>query len=85
MFSGNGDLPRCTISNPKYHGGLGGHELPPPWSDGWLTKTLFTSLKKSSCKFTNFVPLGVCGLDLIPPTLVTSANTNGTFVIVIID
>jgi hypothetical protein len=33
----------------------------------------------------NYVPLGMCGLDLIPPIVVTSANTNGALVIVIID
>jgi hypothetical protein len=46
---------------------------------------LFTSLRRSSCKFTNFVRLGMCGLDLIPPTIVIGVDTNGTSIIAIID
>ncbi len=91
MFSVNGGLPGFTIGNPKYLGGLrgpsgpSGYGPPPPRSDGWLTKTLFTSLGISSCKFTNYVPLGVCGLDLTPSIIWIGANMNGTSIIVIID
>ncbi len=85
MLCGNGGLFRCTISNPKYPRGPGGFESPPPWFNGWLTNFLFTSIGKSSCKFTNYVPLGVCGLDLILLIVVTGVNTNGTSVIVSID
>jgi hypothetical protein len=46
---------------------------------------MFTFLGKSSCKFTNFVPLGVCGLDLILPTIVIGVDKNGPLVTVIID
>jgi hypothetical protein len=46
---------------------------------------LFTSWGISSCKLTNFVPLGVCGLDLIPITILTGVDTNGVLVTIIID
>jgi hypothetical protein len=46
---------------------------------------LFTSQGISSCKLTNFVPLGVCGLDLIPIIILTSVDTNRALVIVIIN
>jgi hypothetical protein len=39
----------------------------------------------SLCKFTNFVPLGICGLDLTPSTIWTSVDTNRASVTVIID
>ncbi len=87
-FGGNGGMPGCTIGNPKYlgnHGGPSGYKSPPPWSNGWLVKTLFTSLGKSSCKFTNFVPLEVCSLDIIPPTILIGVDTNGALITVIID
>jgi hypothetical protein len=48
-------------------------------------KTLFTFLGKSSCKFTNYVPLGMCGFDLISPIVVTGGDTNGALVTIIID
>jgi hypothetical protein len=37
MFGGNGGMPSFTISNPKYHGGFGGHggsKPPLPGSNG---------------------------------------------------
>jgi hypothetical protein len=46
---------------------------------------MFTSLGKSSCKFTNSIPLGMCGLDLIPLTVAIGADTNGALLTVIID
>jgi hypothetical protein len=39
----------------------------------------------SSCKLTNFVPLGVCFLDLIPIIVLIGTDTNRASVIVIID
>ncbi len=80
-------MPRCTIGNPNPRGlgGPYGFELLLPWYDGWLTKTLFTSLGKSLCKFTNFVPLGVCGLDLILPIVIIGVDTNGASITIIID
>jgi hypothetical protein len=77
-----------TIGNPKYLGGSrgpGGFEPLPPGFDGRLAKIVSTSLGISSCKIINFVPLGVCGLDLIPTTVWTNVDTNGTLVTVIID
>jgi hypothetical protein len=59
--------------------------LPPPGFDGWLTKTLFTFLGISSCTLTSCVPLGICGLDLIPTILWTCADTNGASVTIIIN
>jgi hypothetical protein len=46
---------------------------------------MFTSLGIPSCKFTNFVPLGVCGMDLTPSTICIGDDINGVLVIVIID
>jgi hypothetical protein len=46
---------------------------------------LFTSLGILSCKFTNYVPFGVCGLDLTPSIIWTGVDTNETSVILIID
>ncbi len=72
----------------NYLGGLGGpgeFESPRLRSNGWLVKIMFTFLGTSLCKFTNFVPLGVYGLDLTPSTIWTSADTNITSVIIIID
>ncbi len=54
-------------------------------NNGWFAKTLFTPMGISSCKLTNFVPLGVCGLDLTPSTIWTSGNINKTLVTIIID
>ncbi len=88
MFGVNGGLPGFTIGNPKYLGGpsgLGGFELPLLGSNGWLAKSLFTSLGISSCKFTNYVPLGVYGLDLTPSIVWTIVNTSGASIIIIID
>jgi len=36
-------------------------------------------------QLTNYVPFGVCGLDLTPSIIWTSANTNGASITVIID
>ncbi len=68
-----------------HNGGHGGSKLPPPWSNGWFAKTLFTFLGISSCKFTNYVPRGLCGLDLIPTIVWTNVDTNRALIIVIID
>ncbi len=84
MFGGNGGLLECTVGNPKYLRGPNGSKLPPLWSDGWFTKTLFTFPRISSCKFKNYVPLGMCGLDLIPTIISSSANANKISIIVII-
>jgi len=46
---------------------------------------MFVSWGISSCKLSNFVPLGVYGLDLTPSTVCTSADTNGALVTIIID
>jgi hypothetical protein len=88
LFGGNGGFLRFTISNPKYLGGPSGpsgSELPPLGSNGRLVEILFTSLSISSCKFTNYVPFGVCGLDLTPSTIWISVDTNKASIIVIID
>jgi hypothetical protein len=39
----------------------------------------------SSCKFTNYVPLGIYGLDLTPSIVWTIVNTSGASIIIIID
>jgi hypothetical protein len=86
---GNGGLPKFTIGNPKYfggprgHGGHGGFEPPPLNLMGDLAKKLFTSLGISSCKLTNFVPLGVCGMDLTPSTIWIGVDINGTSITII--
>jgi len=46
---------------------------------------MFTSLGLFSCKLTNFVPLGVYGLDLTPSTIWISVDTNGVSIIIIIN
>jgi hypothetical protein len=46
---------------------------------------MFTSLGISSFKLTNYVPLGVCGLDLTPSIIWTCANTNKVSITIIID
>jgi hypothetical protein len=46
---------------------------------------LFTSRSIFSCKLTNFVALGICGLHLIPTIILTSADVNEASVIIIID
>jgi hypothetical protein len=46
---------------------------------------MFTFLGKSSCEFTNFVPLGVCGLDLILPIIIIDVDTNGALITIIIE
>jgi hypothetical protein len=38
-----------------------------------------------SCKLTNYIPLGVCSLDLTPSTIWIGADTNGISVTVIIN
>jgi hypothetical protein len=38
-----------------------------------------------SCTLTSSVPLGICGLDLIPTTIWIDANINGALIIVTID
>jgi hypothetical protein len=38
-----------------------------------------------SCKLTNYVPLGICGLDLIPTIILTVVDTNGALVTIITD
>ncbi len=85
MFGGNGDLFGFVNGNPKYPRGLGGSEPPLPRFDGWLAKKLFTFRGIFSCKPINFVPLGVCGLDLTPSTLWTSVDTNRASITIIID
>ncbi len=85
MFGGNGGLLGFSIGNPKYLGGPNGFEPPPLGSHGWLTKTLLTFLGMSSCKLTSYVPFWMCGLDMIPTTICTSANTNGSLVTIIIN
>jgi hypothetical protein len=39
----------------------------------------------SSCKLTNYVPLGVCGLDLTPSIVRLGVDTNGASIIIIIN
>jgi hypothetical protein len=46
---------------------------------------LFPFLGISSCKLTNYVPLGVYGLDLTPSIVWMGADTNGASITVIID
>jgi hypothetical protein len=87
MFGGNGGLLGFTISNKKYpriHVGLGGFKPPPFNFNGQLTNFLFTFLGISSCKLTNFVIFGICGLDLTPSIIWTSVDTNEASVTVII-
>jgi hypothetical protein len=38
----------------------------------------------SSCKFTNFVPLGVYGMDLTPSTILMGVDTNEASITIII-
>jgi len=63
LFGGNGGLLGFMIGNPKYLGGPGGlsgpsgSKLPFLRFDGWLTKTLFTTLGISSCNSQTMFPL----------------------------
>jgi hypothetical protein len=86
LFGGNGGLLGFAIGNPKYLGGpsgLGGFEPVFRGSNG-LIKTLFTFLGISLCKFTNFIPLGVCGMDLATSIVWTCADTNEDSITIII-
>jgi hypothetical protein len=74
-----------TIGNPKYLEGLGGLDPPPPRFNNYPTKILSTFLGISICMLTKFVPLGVCGLDLIPGMIWTSIIVNGDLVIITIE
>ncbi len=84
MFGGNCGLLRFTIGNPKYLEGFEGPSGPsgldpPPFrSDGYPTKIMSTSLGIFVCILTRFVPLGVCGLNLIPTMVWVGALVNGT-------
>jgi len=79
-------IPKFAISNPKHLKGPcgpSGFELLLHGSYG-LTKTLFTSLGISSCKLTNFIPLGVCGMDLTPSIVWTGVDINEASITIII-
>jgi hypothetical protein len=68
---------------PKGHGGLSGPNFLPLGSDGHQAKILSTSLGIYVCILIRFVPLKICGLNLMP-TMVWVSVVNGASITITI-